>query len=464
MSCTSCSTSSNGKPGGCKSNGGCSTGGCNRMNTHDWLRNLPMSDVASACKVMEVSFSQGTRKDFYRNPNLQLYEKGDLIAVEGISGFDVGEVSLTGEIVRLQMKKRNVKEDNPEMKKVLRVATDRDIEIWKQNKAREPEAVIRSRAIARQLKLDMKISQVEMQADGRKATFFYIADGRVDFRELIKVYASEFKVKVEMRQIGARQEAGKVGGIGSCGRELCCSTWLTDFKSVNTAAARYQNLSINQTKLSGQCGRLKCCLNYELDTYLDALQHFPDNCDVIQVAKGNAFLIKKDIFKNLMWYTLPDSTKHYPVPIETVRKIKAQNQQGIIPDELGAVEVTSSKPKEEEPEFVELVGQISLKTLDKAADKKRQQNRNQNQQRGQRPQQGNQQRQQGGQQGGGQQGGNQQRPQQRQQGGGQQGGGNQQRPNNPGRQGGNPNRNQQRPNNPNRNQQRPSNPNEGKDK
>ena len=464
MSCTSCSTSSNGKPGGCKSNGGCSTGGCNRMNTHDWLRNLPMSDVASACKVMEVSFSQGTRKDFYRNPNLQLNEKGDLIAVEGISGFDVGEVSLTGEIVRLQMKKRNVKEDNPEMKKVLRVATDRDIEIWKQNKAREPEAVIRSRAIARQLKLDMKISQVEMQADGRKATFFYIADGRVDFRELIKVYASEFKVKVEMRQIGARQEAGKVGGIGSCGRELCCGTWLTDFRSVNTAPARYQNLSINHTKLSGQCGRLKCCLNYELDTYLDALQHFPDNCDVIQVAKGNAFLIKKDIFKNLMWYTLPDSTKHYPVPIETVRKIKAQNQQGIIPDELGAVEVTSSKPKEEEPEFVELVGQISLKSLDKAADKKRQQNRNQNQQRGQRPQQGNQQRQQGGQQGGGQQGGNQQRPQQRQQGGGQQGGGNQQRPNNPGRQGGNPNRNQQRPNNPNRNQQRPSNPNEGKDK
>ena len=434
------------------------------MNTHDWLRNLPMSDVASACKVMEVSFSQGTRKDFDRNPNLQLYEKGDLIAVEGISGFDVGEVSLTGEIVRLQMKKRNVKEDNPEMKKVLRVATDRDIEIWKQNKAREPEAVIRSRAIARQLKLDMKISQVEMQADGRKATFFYIADGRVDFRELIKVYASEFKVKVEMRQIGARQEAGKVGGIGSCGRELCCSTWLTDFKSVNTAAARYQNLSINQTKLSGQCGRLKCCLNYELDTYLDALQHFPDNCDVIQVAKGNAFLIKKDIFKNLMWYTLPDSTKHYPVPIETVRKIKAQNQQGIIPDELGAVEVTSSKPKEEEPEFVELVGQISLNSLDKAADKKPQQNRTQNQQRRQRPQQGNQQRQQGGQQGGGQQGGNQQRPQQRQQGGGQQGGGNQQRPNNPGRQGGNPNRNQQRPNNPNRNQQRPSNPNEGKDK
>ncbi len=464
MSCTSCSTASNGKPGGCKSNGGCSTGGCNRMNTHDWLRNLPMSDVASACKVIEVTFSQGTRKDFFRNPALQPYEKGDLISVEGVSGFDVGEVSLTGEIVRLQMKKRGIKEDNPEMKKVLRHASDRDIEIWKQNKAREPEAVIRSRAIARQLKLDMKISQVEMQADGRKATFFYIADGRVDFRELIKVYASEFKLKVEMRQIGARQEAGKVGGIGSCGRELCCSTWLTDFKSVNTAAARYQNLSINQTKLSGQCGRLKCCLNYELDTYLDALQHFPDNCDVIQVAKGNAFLIKKDIFKNLMWYTLPDSNKQYPLSIERVGKIKSLNQQGIIPDALEPVEVVS-KLKEAEPEFVELVGQISLRSLDKAADQKRRQgqqqdgrhkgqgtrNQGQQQQRkhpggqsggsgGQKQGGQNQQRKQGGQQGqGGQQ---EQRPQRNQ------GRGNQQRPNNP-------NRNQ-------RNQQRPNNPNPGK--
>ena len=473
MSCTSCSTASNGKPGGCKSNGGCSTGGCNRMNTHDWLRNLPMSDVAGACKVMEVSFSQGTRKDFFRNAALHPYEKGDLISVEGVSGFDVGEVSLTGEIVRLQMKKRNVKEDNPEMKKVLRIATDRDIDIWKQNKVREPEAVIRSRAIARQLKLNMKISQVEMQADGRKATFFYIADGRVDFRELIKVYAGEFRLKVEMRQIGARQEAGKVGGIGSCGRELCCSTWLTDFKSVNTAAARYQNLSINQTKLSGQCGRLKCCLNYELDTYLDALQNFPDNCDVIQVAKGNAFLIKKDIFKNLMWYTLPDSTKHYPLTIERVKKIKLQNLEGVIPDELGAVDITSSKTKEEEPEFVELVGQISLKSLDKAADKKRRQNQSSNQsagsggQRGQRPQQrqqgGNQSSGSGGQQGGGQQQGGQSAGSrgQRQQGQGGQSAGSrgQQRPNNPNR-----NRNQQRPHNPNRNQQRPDNPNQGKDK
>lgn len=423
------------------------------MNAHDWLLNLPIVDMDSACKVIEVSFSQGTRKDFFRNTSLQPFEKGDLIAVEGVSGFDVGEVSLTGEIVRLQMKKRNVKEDNPDMKKVLRRATDRDIEIRNQNKAREPEAVIRSRAIAKQLKLDMKISQVEMQADGRKATFFYIADGRVDFRELIKVYASEFKVKVEMRQIGARQEAGKVGGIGSCGRELCCSTWLTDFKSVNTAAARYQNLSINQTKLSGQCGRLKCCLNYELDTYLDALQHFPDNCDVLQVAKGNAFLIKKDIFKNLMWYTLPDSNKQYPLSLERVSKIKSLNQQGIRPDELEPVEVTSGKPKEAEPEFVELVGQISLRTLEKADKKKKQQQ--QQRHKGQDSRNKGQQ----------QQGGGQQNQQRRQQGGqqrNQQGGQQKGQQNQPDRQAGNPNRNQQRPNNPNRNQQKPGNPNQEK--
>ncbi|MBL7745685.1 MAG: hypothetical protein JNN00_19595 [Chitinophagaceae bacterium] len=416
------------------------------MNTYDWLRNLPIPGVDMACNVIEVSFNKGSRKDFFRNTTLQHFDKGDMVSVEGVSGFDVGEVSLTGEIVRLQMKKRGAKEDNPEMKKILRPATDRDLDIMRQNKAREPEAVIRSRAIAKQLKLDMKISQVEMQADGRKATFFYIADGRVDFRELIKVYASEFKVKVEMRQIGARQEAGKVGGVGSCGRELCCSSWLTDFKSVNTAAARYQNLSINQSKLSGQCGRLKCCLNYELDTYLDALQHFPDNCDVLQVAKGNAYLIKKDIFKNLMWYTLPDSTKQYPVTIEGVRKIKSQNQQGIIPEALETVEVTSSKPKEVEPEFVDVVGQISLRSLEKS-DKKRRQQQQQQRGQGQRPQQ----RQAGGQQ----QGGQQQRPQQRnQQQGGQQQKGQQpnpqrgQRPNRPGNQ---PNPNQQ-------NQQRPPKP------
>ncbi len=383
MGCGNCGT---GKPNGCKSNGGCSTGGCNRMNAFDWLLNMPIADVADECKVVEISFNNGSRKDFFRNTTLHQFEKGDMVCVEGVSGFDLGEISLTGEIVRLQMKKHEVREDNPEMKKVLRRASDRDIDTWKHSKSREKDAVIRSRAIAKQLKLDMKISQVEMQADSRKATFFYIADGRVDFRELIKVYASEFKLKVEMRQIGARQESAKVGGIGSCGRELCCSTWLTEFKSVNTTAARYQNLSINQTKLSGQCGRLKCCLNYELDTYLDALQGFPENCDNIQVAKGNALLIKKDIFKNLMWYVLPDSNKQYPLTIERVRKIKSLNAQGVIPEELEIAEITSSKVKEVEPEFVELVGQISLQSLERA-DKKRKQKQQQPRQQKQQSQQ-----------------------------------------------------------------------------
>jgi cell fate regulator YaaT (PSP1 superfamily) len=355
------------------------------MNTHDWLRNLPISDMEEACRVVEVSFTQGSRKDFFRNTTLHHFEKGEMIAVEGVSGFDVGEVSLTGEIVRLQMKKRGINEMAPEMKKIMRRATDRDLDMWRTNKAREAEAVIRSRAITRQLKLEMKMSEVEFQADGKKATFYYIADDRVDFRELIKILASEFRVKVEMRQIGARQESGKVGGIGSCGRELCCATWLTDFKSVNTAAARYQNLSINQTKLSGQCGRLKCCLNYELDTYLDALQGFPENADMLQVAKGTATLIKKDIFKNLMWYVLPQSSKQYPLTIDRVRKIRQLNTQGTIPEELEAVEVVSTKVKEVEPEFVDVVGHISLRSLEKA-DKKRKDKGRENRQ--QQPQKG----------------------------------------------------------------------------
>ncbi|MBS1596805.1 MAG: hypothetical protein JST75_01165 [Bacteroidetes bacterium] len=380
MGCSNCGTA-NGKPSGCKSNGGCSTGGCNRLNVHDWLSNLPFSDPKSECRIVEVSFNNGSRKDFYRNTSTHVFEKGDMVSVEGVSGFDVGLITLTGEIVRLQMKKKNIEENNPDMKKLLRKANDRDLETMAQNKGREKEALIRSRAMTKQLKLDMKMSEVEIQADGRKATFFYIADDRVDFRELIKLFASEFRLKVEMRQIGARQEAGKVGGIGSCGRELCCSTWLSDFKSVNTTAARYQNLSINQSKLSGQCGRLKCCLNYELDTYLDALQHFPDNADTLQVAKGTALLIKKDIFKNLMWYVLPDSSKQYPMTIESVKKIKKLNAQNITPEQLETVEVNTGKPKEEEHTFVDLTGQISLKTLEKADRKKRQQKSNQNQRR-----------------------------------------------------------------------------------
>jgi len=384
MGCSSCGTNSNGTPSGCKSNGGCSSGGCNRLNVHDWLANLPFHDPESSCKIIEVSFNQGSRKEFFRNTTLQTFIKQDMVTVEGVSGFDVGEVSCIGELVRLQMKKKKVDEGSPDIKKVLRRAGDMDVQKWKENKSREPQALIRARAITRQLNIQMKLCEVEIQADGRKATFFYTADDRVDFRELIKIFASEFKVKVEMKQIGARQESAKVGGIGSCGRELCCSTWLSDFKSVTTTIARYQNLSINQTKLSGQCGRLKCCLNYELDTYLDALQNFPENADILETQKGNAVLVKKDIFKNIMWYVLPDSNRQYPVAIEAVKRIKAMNMKGVRVDELETTDVNSSAKKESEPQFVELVGQISLKTLERNSQKRKQKDKDQREPREQR--------------------------------------------------------------------------------
>jgi len=371
MGCTSCSTS-NGKPGGCRSNGGCSSGGCNRLNVHDWLANLPFHDPEASCRIVEVSFNQGSRKEFYRNGTLQVLMKGDLVAVEGVNGYDVGTVNLTGELVRLQLKKRKVREDAPDIRRILRRANENDIQKWEESKSREREGLIRSRAIARQMKLNMKICEVDLQADGRKATFYYIADERVDFRELIKIFANEFRVKVEMRQIGARQESAKVGGIGSCGRELCCSSWLTEFKSVTTTIARYQNLSINQTKLSGQCGRLKCCLNFELDTYLDALQQFPQHAEVLETATGRATLVKKDIFKGLMWYVLPDSNRHYPLTTETVASIKEMNARGerapaLVPAETAA----GQREKEAAKQFVDVVGQISLRSLERNSQKRR---------------------------------------------------------------------------------------------
>lgn len=372
MGCGSCGSGSSGKPGGCKSNGGCSSGGCNRMNVHDWLAELPLYDNAKPYPVIEVTFNKGSRKDFYRNNTNHILEKGEWIALEGVSGFDLGQVSLTGELVKLQMKKYGV-QDEPTLKRVLRPATDEDITVFNTNKEREAEMLTRSRAMAKAHNLDMKLCEVEIQADGKKATFFYTADSRVDFRELIKAYAGEFKVKVEMKQIGARQESGKVGGIGSCGRELCCSTWLHDFKSVNTTAARYQNLSINQTKLSGQCGRLKCCLNYELDTYMDALRVFPENADSLETTKGRAFLVKKDIFRNLMWYTYSDSTKQYPLAITRVKEILIMNKEGKKAEELQPVELEVSSNKagmKVEMGFVNDVGQISLKALEKSGKKK----------------------------------------------------------------------------------------------
>ncbi|SEK88604.1 Cell fate regulator YaaT, PSP1 superfamily (controls sporulation, competence, biofilm development) [Chitinophaga rupis] len=402
MACAGCGTGVDGKPAGCKSNGGCSSGGCNRLNVFDWLANIPLGDSLAPFDIIEVSFNNGSRKDFFRNVTKQYFDKGEMVTVEGISGFDIGTVSLTGELVKLQMKKRRA-EDTPEVKKVLRRPTADDLHRMNENKGREKDALIKARAMARSIGLEMKLAEVEIQADGRKATFFYTADDRVDFRELIKLYASEFRVKVEMRQIGARQEAGKVGGIGSCGRELCCSTWLTDFKSVNTTAARYQNLSINQAKLSGQCGRLKCCLNYELDTYLDALKDFPEDADTIETTGGTATLQKRDIFKNLMWYSYDTSNKQYPLTISRVKEIRQLNKQGIKPEELKAVEVVVSKPKETDLGFADVVGQISLRSLEKTSHKRKQKDKEKEKQKQQKPQQ-----QQQGQPGG-------QKPQQQQQ-------------------------------------------------
>ncbi len=389
MGCGSCGTkAADGKPAGCQSNGGCSTGGCNRLNVFNWLADLPMADFGKPYPIVEISFNKGSRKDFYRNNTQHILEKGSWVAVEGASGFDIGQISLTGELVKLQMKKYGVSEAT-EMKRIIRPAADRDMELYNTAKDREREALVRSRAIAKQLNLDMKIAEVEFQADGKKVCFFYTADARVDFRELIKVYASEFRAKVEMRQIGARQESGKVGGIGSCGRELCCSTWLTDFRTVNTTAARYQNLSINQAKLSGQCGRLKCCLNYELDTYMDALHGFPEGADHIEVATGKAYLQKKDIFRNLMWYSFGGSNKQYPLTIERVQEILILNAEGVKPDDLEAVEIQvklKDADKSVDMGFINDVGQLTLSALSKGKKKKSKQNTSGNRAKGQQAQ------------------------------------------------------------------------------
>ena len=359
-------------PTGCKDHGSCKSGGCNRLNVHDWLSLIPVSEFSKPFPFVEVSFNHGSRKDYYKASNPLLFEKGDFVTVEGSNGFDVGVVSVTGELVKLQMKKKGVSEKSEETRRILHASTEDEISKMHEHKKQEKEMMIRARVISRDLKLDMKIAEVEVQGDGKKATFFYSADDRVDFRELIKVFALDFRIKVEMRQIGIRQEAAKVGGIGSCGRELCCSTWLNDFKSVSTTAARYQNLSINQTKLSGQCGRLKCCLNYELDTYMEALRIFPEQADRLKMKAGMAYLQKKDIFKNLMWYSFEKSNTLYPLTIERVNEILELNKNGTFPEDLQAVEVIKKASVAEKTDFVDVVGQFSLKGLERASKKKKQ--------------------------------------------------------------------------------------------
>ncbi|CAM1352198.1 PSP1 domain-containing protein [Tenacibaculum crassostreae] len=365
MSCSSCSTNKDGVPKGCKSNGNCGTGTCgsgNKLAVFDWLSNMTLPTGEAPFNIFEVRFKNG-RKHFYKNPENITLSMGDVVAVEGSSGHDVGVVSLAGELVKVQMKKRKIEAESEDVKKIYRKASQKDIDVWQEARDRELETQRKGREIISRLGLKMKLSDVEYQGDGTKATFYYTADDRVDFRQLIRDLASAFSIRVEMRQVGMRQEAARLGGVGSCGRELCCSTWLTDFRKVNTAAARYQQLSLNPLKLAGQCGKLKCCLNYELDTYLDALQSFPKQDKVLQTEKGEAVFVKMDIFKKLLWYTYKEeSFKWYKLSLDQVQEIIEinKNNELALPLEEYELEITEETPID----FENVVGQDSLTRFD----------------------------------------------------------------------------------------------------
>ncbi len=323
------------KPAGCGSSGSCATDSCNKLSVFDWLADMRLPQGDKPFDILEVRF-KNSRKEFYKNTIDQNFHVGDLVVVEATSGHDVGVVSLSGELVRIQMKKKEVKHDSPEVRKVYRKARPADIDKWREAQAMEVETMYKARTLAIAHGLQMKISDVEYQGDKTKAVFYYTADARVDFRELIKSMASQFNIRVEMKQIGARQEASRLGGIGSCGRELCCSTWLTDFRTVNTSAARYQQLSLNPQKLAGQCGKLKCCLNYELDSYLDAIKDFPQTDNLkLNTQKGRAFHQKTDIFKRQMWFSYEDSPSVFvAMTVDRVKQIAEMNKQGVQPETL----------------------------------------------------------------------------------------------------------------------------------
>jgi cell fate regulator YaaT (PSP1 superfamily) len=382
MGCSSCS-SGNGVPSGCKSNGACGTYGCNKLDVFDWMSGMDLPNSFRAFDVAEVRFKH-TRKGFYRVPQGMDVYTGDVVVVDVGPGYDVGVVSLSGELVKNQMKRREVK-DNYEIKKILRKATDADISKWQEARGLEQKTMMRSRELAKNLRLDMKISDVEYQGDKSKATFFYTADDRVDFRELIKRFADEFKIRVDMRQIGYRLEAARVGGIGSCGRELCCSSWLSDFRAVSTSAARYQQLSINPAKLAGQCGKLKCCLNYELDQYVEALKEIPSVNTKLILPKGNAYHFKTDIFQRVMYFVYEhhDPDGPFPLPVATVKEIMEKNRKGISIDSLDTYMENDNKP--DETDFAVVVGQDSLTRFDSkrpSRNKSRQRSREGNSNRG----------------------------------------------------------------------------------
>lgn len=302
MSCSSCSNSSGGTPRGCKSNGTCGSDSCNKLTVFDWLENMEPASGEAPCPYVEVRF-KNSRKEFFRFPEGLQARAGNLVITEVSHGYDLGMVTLSGPLVSMQMKRKKIAEDSEAIGNILRIAKQAEIDKWQDLREREASVQKRAREMAIALQLQMKISDVEFQGDGKKAIFYYTADQRVDFRQLIKDMAQAFSIRIEMKQIGLREEASRLGGIGSCGRELCCSTWLTDFRSVSSGAARYQQLSLNPQKLSGQCGRLKCCLNYELDAYRTAIKAFPKPEVKLQTEKGIGVFQKMDIFKGVVWYS-----------------------------------------------------------------------------------------------------------------------------------------------------------------
>ncbi|MCL6217156.1 PSP1 domain-containing protein [Zunongwangia pacifica] len=374
MACSSCSTGKDGKPKGCKNNGTCGTDSCNKLTVFDWLSNMSLPNGVEPFNCVEVRFKNG-RKHFFKNPENLSLSMGDVVATEASPGHDVGMVSLTGELVRIQMKKKKITPDSDEVLKIYRKATQKDIEVWEEARAREEKIKTRAREIAIRLKLSMKISDIEFQGDASKATFYYTADDRVDFRQLIKEFAREFNTRIEMRQIGLRQEAARLGGIGSCGRELCCSTWLTDFRSVSTSAARYQQLSLNPQKLAGQCGKLKCCLNYELDTYLESLKTFPKSDIKLHTKKGTAVCQKIDIFKGFLWYAYEGEwMTWHKLTVDQANQIIEANKKREGVGSLEEFEV-ELQMEEEQPDFNNVVGQDSLTRFDNPHPKKKRRNK-----------------------------------------------------------------------------------------
>ncbi|WP_430399761.1 PSP1 domain-containing protein [Flavobacterium sp.] len=376
MACTNCSTGTDGgAPKGCKNNGTCGTDSCNKLTVFDWLSNMSLPQGQEPFDCVEVRFKNG-RKEFYRNTEKLPLSIGDIVATESSPGHDVGIVSLSGELVKIQMKKKHV-DPKGEVPKIYRKATQKDIDIWSDARAKEEKVKVKARELAIALKLEMKISDIEFQGDASKATFYYTANDRVDFRQLIKEFAQEFKIRIEMKQVGFRQEAARLGGIGSCGRELCCSTWLTDFRSVNTAAARYQQLSLNPQKLAGQCGKLKCCLNYELDTYLDALKSIPDMDTKLYTEKGTAACQKIDIFKELMWFSYENQSSQWHIlSVKQVKEIIESNKQK--KKVIALEDFVIEQPKANAENFQNVVGQDSLTRFDKP---KKKNNNNKNKKR-----------------------------------------------------------------------------------